>query len=68
MVDTQYLENEIKKSGKKKQYLAEKCGITRQSFSDKIRNRSEFTARQIMILCDELQISQLTKKDKIFFA
>lgn len=68
MVNTQYLEEEILKSGKKKTYLAERCGITRQSLTNKINNRTEFTLSQVKILCDELGISQLTKQERIFFA
>lgn len=67
MVNTQLLEEEITKSGKKKAYLAKKCGITRQSLTSKINNRSEFTGQQIITLCQELDIKQLTKKDAIFF-
>lgn len=68
MVNTQYLEQEIEKSGKKKNYLADKCGLSRQSFRAKCQNRSEFTAKHIAVLCDELSITSLRKKDDIFFA
>ena len=68
MVNTALLENRITKSGKKKTYLAEKCGITRQSFRSKCSNTSEFTASQVMILCEELEIKSLTERDRIFFA
>lgn len=68
MVNTQLLEKAIADSGKKKTYLAEKCGLSRQSLTSKINNRSEFTGTQTMILCKELGITQLTKKDAIFFA
>lgn len=68
MVNTQLLEEAIAISGKKKAYLAEKCGLTRQSLTSKINNRSEFTGTQTMILCKELGIKQLTRKDAIFFA
>ena len=67
MVNTQLLEEAIAQSGKKKSYLAGKCGITRQSLTSKINNRSEFTGQQIIILCQELDIKQLTRKDAIFF-
>lgn len=68
MINTHELEMAISESGKKKEYLAKRCGITRQSFTSKINNRSEFTAGQVMILCDELGITKLTDKDRIFFA
>ena len=68
MVNTQLLEQAITNSGKKKTYLADRCSITRQSLTSKINNRSEFTGTQIMILCKELDIKQLARKDAIFFA
>lgn len=68
MVNTQYLEEAIANSGKKKQYLAEKLGITRQSFYERVNNKSEFTAGQITILCAELGIKTLKRKNEIFFA
>lgn len=68
MGNQQYLEDEIKKSGLKKEYLARKLGITRQSFSMKCKDPSSFTAAQVSILCNELKITQFKKKDKIFFA
>lgn len=67
MVNTELLEKEISASGRKKGYLARKCGISRQSFLQKCRNQSEFTAGQVMTICDELNISQLEKRDEIFF-
>ena len=68
MINTQYLETKIKESGKKKEYLATKCGITRQSLSSKIRNDSQFTVDQVAILCKELNISRPAEKELIFFA
>ena len=67
MVDTQYINEVIKNSGKKKSYLADKIGCSRQSFSAKLRNRSQFTTDNVAILCNELNISKLTDKEKIFF-
>ena len=68
MVDTQHLENLIKESGKKKEYLANKCRITRQSLTSKINNRSEFTVFQMNMLCAELGITDLQEKDRTFCA
>lgn len=68
MINTQYLEEKIKQSGKKKGYLAEKCGITRQSLSSKIRNDSQFTVDQVAVLCRELNITRTSEKETIFFA
>lgn len=68
MVDTQYLEKMIRSSGKKKEYLAQRCGITRQSLTSKLKNRSPFTVDQVSALCNELGITKLSEKDRIFFA
>lgn len=67
MVDTELLEQKIIESGKKIGYLAEKLGISRQYFRMKCKNKADFTNRETDILCDELSITTLTEKDKIFF-
>lgn len=68
MVDTQELENRIKLSGKKKQYLADKIGCSRQYLTMKIKNEVDFDLREVAILCNELHISTLSDKERIFFA
>lgn len=67
MVDTELLEQKIIESGKKIVYLAEKLGISRQYFRMKCKNKADFTNRETDILCDELSITTLTEKEKIFF-
>lgn len=68
MTNIQYLEERILMSGKKKEYLAEKCGLTRQGFYLKCQGKSEFSASEIKVLCQELNITKLTEKEAIFFA
>ena len=68
MTDTAALRERISDKGRKLDYLARQCGITRQALSNKITNRNFFTAREIEILCDELNIKTLTERDRIFFA
>lgn len=68
MTDTELLKHIISKSGFKLEYLAEKCGISRQSLSNKISNRNLFTAKEIDILCKELKIISLVEKEHVFFA
>jgi hypothetical protein len=68
MTDTALLEGFIKKSGKKKSYLAEKCKLSRAGFRNCVTNKAEFTASQIDILCDELNITKLTDRQRVFFA
>lgn len=67
MVDTELLEQKIIESGKKIGYLAEKLRISRQYFRMKCKNKADFTNRETDILCDELSITTLTEKEKIFF-
>ena len=66
--NTELLEDIIQKSGYKKQYLAEKIGLTPAGFYNCINNRAEFRAGQINALCELLGITDLTQKENIFFA
>ena len=68
MTNTEKLEEKIAQSGKKKQYLAEKIGMTPQGFRNCLTNKTEFTASRIQILCDELNITDLEERQAIFFA
>lgn len=67
MVDTQLLEDTIKDSGKTKTHLAKKCNCSLQAFRLKMNNVYDFTTTQVDILCTELSITSLTRKEKIFF-
>lgn len=67
MVDTQYLEKIIADSGKKKSYLASRIGCSIQAFRLKCQNKYDFTLSQADILCEELGITKLSEKEKIFF-
>ena len=68
MVDTQLLENAISTSGKTKTHLAKAIGCTIQSFRLRCINKYDFRSNEVAILCDELGITRLTDKEKIFFA
>lgn len=67
MVDTQLLDIAIRNSGKKKSYLAEKVGVSRQWFRAKLDNKVPFNNEETDVLCRELNITRLTDKEKIFF-
>jgi hypothetical protein len=67
MVNAQYLEEVIGASGKKKSYLAQKCGVSRQCFNAKCKNKTDFKTSEVQILCEELGITSLKEKEKIFF-
>lgn len=66
MGNPQYLDKFILDSGKKKGYLADKLGVTRQTFSKKVQDPSSFTNLQTEILCAELNITKLSDRQKIF--
>lgn len=68
MTNTELLEARIKASGKKKGYLAEKCGLSPTGFWNCCHNRAEFKASHIQVLCEELGIKNLTERQAIFFA
>lgn len=66
MVDTLLLEEAIKSSGKTKTYLASKLGISIQSLRLKVKGQSDFKTNEATTLCQELGITRLTDKEKIF--
>lgn len=68
MTNTELLEDKIRKSGKKKSFLAQKCGLSRAGFRNCLVNKSEWRQSHIDILCAELGITDLRIKDAIFFA
>ena len=51
MGNPQHLDKFITDSGKKKGYLANRLGVTRQTFSKKVQDPSSFTNLQTEILC-----------------
>ena len=67
MVDTQLLDEKIEQSGKRKSYLAQKCGMSVQTFRLKRLNISPFNTDEVDALAKELDIKTLSEKDRIFF-
>ena len=68
MTNTELLEAKIAQSGLKKTFLAEKVGLSLAGFRNCCINKAEFKTSQILILCDELKITNLREKEAIFFA
>ena len=66
MVKTEMLNERIKDSGLKRQYIAEKLGITPLWFTKKIRNEATFTVTEAAALCELLGIRSDADKAKIF--
>lgn len=59
------LRGKIAEKGYTQREIAGLIGISYQSFSDKINNKSNFKVSEIIKLCDILDISD---KDRYFFA
>lgn len=68
MVNTEMLNERIKNSGKKINYLADKVGCSRQYFRAKCINKVSFNLDEVEILCEELNIKKFSDKNQIFFA
>lgn len=68
MTNTEMLEDLIRQKGIKKSFLAEKLGVTRQTFDSYLKNRSEFRVSQVNTLCEVLGIEDPAIKEAIFFA
>lgn len=68
MNNIELLEKKIKESGKKKNYLAKKVGLSYAGFRNCVTNKAEFKSSHIDILCEELNITSLKEKETIFFA
>ena len=67
MTNTSLLEQYIEESGYKKSFIAQQLGLTAYGFALKIKNKSEFKANEMTILCKLLKISA-KDKNAIFFA
>ena len=67
MTDTVMLKQKIDASGYKLKYIATQIGLSYQGFLNKLNNKSEFTAHEILALCKLLNID-IMEKESIFFA
>lgn len=67
LVNTELLKEKITNSGKPISWLAKKCGLSRTGFYLKLNNVNYFTTGEVAVLCDELNITSLKEKDRIFF-
>ena len=68
LTNSEMLKEKIKSKGLKLNFLASKLGLSRQGFKNKVDNINEFTASEIIVLCDVLTITNLKEKEAIFFA
>lgn len=68
MTNTELLEEKIRNSGKKKNHLAEKVGLSSTGFRKCVVNKAQFKTGQIKILCEELGIRTPEELHDIFFS
>lgn len=66
MINTKLLKSYIVKNGFTQDEVAKKVGMSYQSLSDKINNKTQFKVNEVSNLCEVLGIE--TDRDKIFFA
>lgn len=67
MTNTIVLRKKIDESGYKLKFIANKMGLTYYGFMNKLNNKTEFKASEIIKLCNILEINR-DEKDTIFFA
>lgn len=68
MVNIQLLEEEIEDLGITKTRIAEKCGFTRQTLDNKMKNPDLMTANDVFNIAEALRITDPNKIIRIFFA
>lgn len=67
MTNTDLLQRKIDESGYKIRYIAEYIGISYQALYNKIGNKTEFLASEIMKLSELLKLTD-EEREAIFFA
>ena len=67
MTNTDLLKRKIDESGYKMQYIAEYIGVSYQALYNKIGNKTEFLASEIMKLSELLKLTD-EERNEIFFA
>lgn len=66
LTNTEMLEQKIKDSGYRIEYVAEKCGLSSQGLLKKRNNETEFKASEILILKTLLNLTD-EETNEIFF-
>ena len=68
MVNSLLLLGTIKNSGKTQGYLAKKLGVCRQTLANKVAEKTKFKNSEIVVLCNELGITDHEDVRRLFFA
>lgn len=67
MTNSNLLIDKISASGLKTAYIADKMTISRQSLTNKIKGKTQFTTKEIKALCSILNIGTPDELYEIFF-
>lgn len=68
MTNVELLRKKIDESGYKISYIASRLGITPQGLYLKLNGTNQFKSKEIQVLCELLDISDLYEMKSIFFA
>lgn len=68
MTDTVLLKKKIKDRGVKLGFLVERLNTSYHWLNQKIENKRDFKAWEIIAMCEVLEITDLEERDRIFFA
>lgn len=66
MVNIELLKQKIEESGYTVKYIAQSIGITRESLYNKMNRKTEFSAREIVMVTSLLKLNR-DERDQIFF-
>lgn len=68
MTNVELLKERVKESGLKSAYIAERLGISRSAWYNKLKGDSKFTTDEVKALCYILRITSLREREDIFFS
>lgn len=64
-IDTELLNNAIRRSGLKISFIADTLGISRQAFNNKRKGNTKFRKSEVYVLCDLLKLT--TEESNLIF-
>ena len=68
MTNTALLKKKIQERGVKLGFLAERLNTSYHWLKQKIENKRDFKAWEIIAMCEALEITDISERDRIFFA
>ena len=68
MTNVKLLKEKVSESGLKSAYIAERLGISRSAWYNKLKGNSKFTTDEVKALCYLLRITSLREREEIFFS